>query len=84
VFRTAKPFLFSQAAFEKLRALNEVELIGYPSPSWIGVPLQTNNCVIGVLVLQHYEKENVYSESDVHFLTSVGNQIAISIERKKS
>jgi PAS domain S-box-containing protein len=84
VFRTAKPFLFSEAVFEKLRALNEVELIGIPSPSWIGVPLQTNNCVIGVLVLQHYEKENVYSESDMQFLTSVGNQIAISIERKKA
>jgi signal transduction histidine kinase len=40
--------------------------------------------VIGVLVLQHYEKENVYSEGDVRFLTSIGSQIALAIERKKS
>ena len=40
--------------------------------------------VIGVLVLQHYEKENVYSENDEKFLLSVGSQIAISIERKQA
>jgi signal transduction histidine kinase len=35
-------------------------------------------------VLQHYEEKNVYSENDVAFLSSIGNQIAIAIERKKS
>jgi signal transduction histidine kinase len=34
-------------------------------------------------VLQHYEKENIYSEGDLKFLLSVGSQIAIAIERKK-
>jgi len=82
VFRTAKPFLYSDLEFEKLRKKNEVELVGSPSPSWIGVPLQTSKSIIGVMVLQHYEKENVYSENDVRFLTSIGNQIAIAIERK--
>ena len=82
VFRTAKPFLFSEHEFEKLRKDNEVELVGSPSPSWVGVPLQTSKSIIGVMVLQHYEKENVYSENDVRFLTSIGNQIAIAIERK--
>lgn len=82
VFRTAKPFLYSDLEFEKLRKNNEVELVGSPSPSWIGVPLQTSKSIIGVMVLQHYEKENVYSENDVRFLTSIGNQIAIAIERK--
>jgi len=82
VYRTAKPFLYSEQEFEKLRKKNEVELVGSPSPSWIGVPLQTSKSIIGVMVLQHYEKENVYSENDVRFLTSIGNQIAIAIERK--
>jgi signal transduction histidine kinase len=34
------------------------------------------------MVLQHYEKENVYTERDLKFLTSIAGQIAISIERK--
>jgi signal transduction histidine kinase len=84
VFRTVKPLLLSQKIFDSLVEQNEVELVGSNSPSWIGIPLQTFSKVIGVLVLQHYEKENVYSEGDVRFLTSIGNQIAIAIERKKA
>jgi PAS domain S-box-containing protein len=84
VFRTVEPLLLTQEIFDRLIEQNEVELVGSPSPSWIGIPLQTPSKVIGSLVLQHYEKENVYSESDVKFLSSIGGQIAISIERKKS
>ena len=84
VFRTIKPFLFRQEEYEKLLKKNEVELVGSASPSWIGIPLQTPSKVIGVLVLQHYEIENVYTESDLRFLISVGSQIALSIERKQA
>ncbi len=84
VIRTVKPLLLTQQTFDMLVEQNEVELIGSNSPSWIGIPLQAPSRVIGVLVLQHYEKENVYSENDVKFLVSIGSQIAISIERKMS
>jgi len=84
VFRTVKPLLFTPKIFDQLKEQNNVELVGSPSLSWIGIPLQTPSKVIGVLVLQHYEKENVYSESDVNFLISIGSQIAIAIERKKA
>jgi len=84
VFRTLKPFLFTQVAFDRLADQNEVELVGSASPSWVGVPLQTPVRTIGVLVLQHYEEENVYNEGDVRFLSSIGNQIAIAIDRKQS
>ena len=82
VFRTLKPFLFNEQTYNELQRKNEVELIGSPSPSWIGIPLQLPSRAIGVLVLQHYGKENVFSESDVNFLISTGSQIAIAIERK--
>ena len=84
VFHTNKPLLLTQQIFDQLAEQGEVELVGSNSPSWIGIPLQTPSSVIGVLVLQHYEKDNVYSENDVKFLFSVGSQIAISIERKKT
>jgi PAS domain S-box-containing protein len=84
VFRTVKPLLLTQQIFDKLVEKGEVELVGSNSPSWIGIPLQTPSNGIGVLVLQHYEKENVYSEGDVRFLTSIGSQIALAIERKKA
>jgi PAS domain S-box-containing protein len=84
VFRTVKPLILTQQIFDDLLAQNEVELVGSNSPSWIGIPLLTPSEVIGVLVLQHYEKENVYSETDVKFLMSIGSQIAFAIDRKKA
>lgn len=84
VFRTVRPLLLSQEIFEMLVEKEEVELIGSNSPSWIGIPLQTPSKVIGVFVLQHYEKENVYSVKDVNFLINIGSQIAMAIERKKA
>ena len=84
VFRTGKPLLLDQELFDKLKEQGEVELVGSNSPSWVGIPLPTPSRIIGVLVLQHYEKENVYTENDIQFLVSIGGQLAISIERKKN
>ena len=84
VFRHMKPFLFSQKDFDSLAEQDEVELVGSPSPSWIGIPLQTHSRKIGVLVLQHYIEENIYTEKDVKILMSIGRQIAVAIERKMS
>ena len=84
VFRAGKPLLIAEELFQQLLEQNEVELVGSPSPSWIGVPLKTPSRTMGVLVLQHYEEENIYSEHDVKFLNSVGSQIALVIERKRA
>ena len=84
VYRTGKPLLLTPELSQKLEEQNEIELIGSPSPSLVGVPLKIPDRTIGVLVLQHYEEENIYSESDVIFLNSVASQIAMVIERKKA
>jgi len=84
VYQTGEPLLLSQEKFDKLVDLGEVELVGENSPSWLGVPLVTPSKTIGVLVLQHYEESDVYSERDVQFLDSVASQIAIAIERKRA
>ena len=84
VFNTGRPLLLTQNLFDQLVTQNEVELVGTNSPSWVGVPLKTPSRTIGVLVLQHYEEENIYNERDVKFLESIGSQIAIVIERKQA
>jgi PAS domain S-box-containing protein len=82
VFRTGESLLLTPERFKQLKEQNEVELVGSAAPSWIGVPLKIPSRTIGVLVLQHYENKNAYSESDLQFLNTVGNQIAFVIERK--
>jgi PAS domain S-box-containing protein len=84
VYRTGQAMLIPQKAFDNLAALGEVELVGTPCPSWLGVPLRTPAATIGVLVVQHYEDENAYTQRDLEFLSSVGGQIALAIDRKRA
>ncbi|MFZ0638871.1 MAG: PAS domain S-box protein [Candidatus Acidiferrales bacterium] len=84
VFRKGEAMLIQQRVFDDLVAQGEVELVGTPSPSWLGVPLRTPSATIGVLVVQHYADENAYTHRDLEFLTSVGGQIALAIERKRA
>ena len=84
VFRTGSPMLIPQIEFDRLAAEGKVELVGSPSPSWLGVPLKTRTATIGVLVVQHYENENAYDTRDLEFLSSVGGHIALAIERRRS
>jgi two-component system, cell cycle sensor histidine kinase and response regulator CckA len=84
VFRKGLPMLIPQAEFDRLAAQDDVELVGSPSPSWLGVPLKTPTATIGVLVVQHYQNENAYDVRDLEFLSSVGGHIALAIERRRS
>lgn len=84
VFRTGRPLLLTEDSFRELVQQGEVELVGTSSPVWLGVPLKTPSETIGVLVVQHYEDEHVYTERDLEFLSSVGGQIALAIERKRA
>jgi PAS domain S-box-containing protein len=84
VFRSGKPLLMSPQIFDELRNAGEVELVGRLSPSWLGVPLKTRAETIGVLVIQDYERESVYSTHDMEFLMTVGGQIALAIQRMRA
>src|SRR5215470_5663567 len=84
VFRKGMPMLIPQSEFDRLAAEGEVELVGAPSPAWLGVPLKTPNETIGVLVVQHYENEKAYDKRDLEFLNSVGGHIALAIERRRA
>jgi PAS domain S-box-containing protein len=84
VFRTGWPMLMTNEVFETLVEEGEIESIGTPPAAWLGVPLNSLSKTIGVLVVQHYEDDKAYSERDVEFLSSVGGQIAVAIERKRA
>ena len=84
VLRTGKPLRLTRELKKDLIDRGEATLKGTPSLSWIGIPLRTTSRTIGVLVVQHYEVEDAYSERDLEFLSSVGDQIALAIERKRA
>ncbi len=84
VFRTGSAMLIPQSEFDRLAEQGEVELVGSPSPAWLGVPLKTPSATIGVLVVQHYKNEHAYDKRDLEFVSSVGGHIALAIERRRA
>jgi len=84
VMRTGRPLLLTEELKNEMYERGVVQKSGSSSASWLGVPLRTQSRTIGVLVVQHYEDEHSYTQSDLEFLTSVGSQIALAIERKQA
>ncbi|MEN3369998.1 MAG: hypothetical protein V7609_2141 [Verrucomicrobiota bacterium] len=84
VLRTGKPLLLTKELKKQLFDDGKVAQSGSDSASWLGVPLRTPTRTIGVLAVQHYEKEGAYSQRDLEFLSVVGDQIALAIERKSA
>ena len=84
VLRTCQPVLLTPEKFAALVEAGEVESVGTPPASWLGIPLETPSGVIGVLVVQHYTDVEAYSEDDVSFLVSVGAHVALAIERRRA
>lgn len=82
IFRSGRPMLMNREMIKQLTERGEIELKGTPPAAWLGVPLNTKSEVIGVMVVQSYEDEQAFSNSDLEFLASVGNQVAVAIERK--
>ncbi|MBZ5534625.1 MAG: PAS domain S-box protein [Acidobacteriia bacterium] len=84
VLRTGKPLLLTDENFHQLEEQGVVDRFGTPSPAWLGVPLNTPTGTLGVLVVQHYQDPQAYNQRDLEFLASVGNQIAVAIERRRT
>lgn len=78
--------LFLTAEIEKaLQDSGEISGIkGTPSKGWLGSPLHsTAGKVIGVVVVQSYHDDRLYSIRDLELMELVAGQIAISVESKR-
>jgi PAS domain S-box-containing protein len=84
VLRTNRPLLLNEKVRARLYASGDVEKSGRTSAAWLGVPLRMSEKALGVLVVQHYEDPDAFSQRDLEFLSLVGDQIALAIERKRA
>jgi len=83
VIKTGKSQLVDAGMEEELTRQGEIEPVGTPCISWLGVPLKVEERIIGVFVVQSYEEGNIFSTEDVHLLEFASEQIALAIERKR-
>ena len=84
VRRTGRALLVDEEVHRDLERAGEVELVGSPSPIWLGVPLKIEQRIIGVVVVQSYREGSLYTERDLEIVTFVSDNIAIAIERVRA
>ncbi len=82
VIKNKRPLLLRGAEVEKYRKKNNIKRIGSPAKCWLGVPMQTAEETIGLLVMQSYEDAEAFGEDDVKLLQFVSTQISGVIKRK--
>lgn len=83
LIKSNKPLLVKSKEYKKLIDSGVIELIGTFPKVWLGVPLKINEKVIGAIVVQSYDNENAYQQSDIELLEFVSSHISLAIQRKK-
>ena len=83
VRRTNKSLLLTQDFLRTLINTEQVAMVGTPSQSWLGVPLRIADEVIGVIGVQCYTSESVYTKQDQELFEFIADHIAIAIDRKQ-
>ncbi len=84
MIHTGKSLFLPKTEFFKLVEDGEIELIGTPAEIFLGTPLKIKNRIIGVLAVQSYSANDVYSEKDLLILEYVSGQIAAVIIHKQA
>ncbi|MBG0857903.1 MAG: PAS domain S-box protein [Bacteroidales bacterium] len=82
VIRNNKSVLLRENDLRQLEESGEIDLVGTPCKVWMGAPLKVENNIIGVMCLQDYNNENMFSPDDLSILNIIANQAAIAIQRR--
>lgn len=83
VIRSGQPLLIRKPEREQKRLSGELEPVGTAAEIWVGVPLKVGLEVIGLIAVQNYDNPNAFNESDIEFLVSASEHIAVAIERSR-
>ena len=83
VIRTGEAQLVDIEREKELTQQGEIEPVGAPCVSWLGVPLKHEGKTIGVFAIQSYSEEIVYTQSDAELLEFASGQIALAIDRRR-
>ena len=61
----------------------KIERVGKQCKSWMGAPLIAAGRLVGVMVIQSYEQENLYSDQDLALFTTIASQAAVAIQNAR-
>lgn len=75
-----KPLLYPQDL--EMQKNKYLPIQGRPAHAWLGVPLLADDRPIGVLAVQSYNKDIMFTDKDKELLTFVSRHIATALQRK--
>ena len=84
LLRSGIPLLLTLADIEKLAARGEIDMIGIPSVTWLGVPLRAEGRTIGAMVVQSFLEDVHHTEPDKELLTFVANHVGAALSRARA
>lgn len=87
VIRTGESLLMNAEVRQQLLEADEIEESdnkGHLARQWLGAPLVVDNDIIGVLAVQVYEGDEVYTRDDLELLNFVSQHVAVAIERRRA
>ncbi|WP_447784960.1 bifunctional diguanylate cyclase/phosphodiesterase [Stenotrophomonas bentonitica] len=83
IVRNRQPLLASREHIDALRASGTVNEFGARSHCWLGVPLLSDDDVVGVIVVQSYSPEISFTAHDQRLLTFVAQNIGNGLARQR-
>jgi PAS domain S-box-containing protein len=82
VLRTQAPLLIPHDVSTYAERLG-IANIGRDSQCFLAVPMLAGNKALGVIAVQDYERENVYSKEQLDLLGTIASQVAIALENTR-
>ena len=84
VARTAKPLLCDASQFEQMVIDGHIQAQGSPCAHWLGMPLCRGQRVIGVMAIQSYNAQQLYTDADMTLFSSIAGHTITALDRVKS
>jgi GAF domain-containing protein len=84
LLRSGHPLLLTFADIEELASRDEVDMIGIPSVTWLGVPLLAEGRTVGAMVVQSFRDDVHHTEQDEELLTFVANHVGAALSRARA
>ncbi len=83
ILKTAEGSIFYDDDVKEMAEKGEIELLGSPAQVWMGCPLMIQNEPIGVVAVQSYDDETLYSKENLQVLEFVSDEISKAIVYKQ-
>jgi len=87
VIETGKMLLLKRVTEEEIAKLGIVGKTTIPgtdtSKSLVFVPIIVGSDVKGIILIENYEREDAFSESDIRLLTTVANSMSVALENAR-